>query len=267
MRKYFDSYLCEIAKTKKCYLIHCDLWGFKEFSTMYPENVINLGLAENMVVPFADGLAQNDSIVFVYDIANFILARNIENLRLLKNKVIFISGAAGFPYYTVGDGHYLTNDIALARAVDMEIFAPVDNNMLVYAVQYAINSEKSTYIRLGLDNCTEKVQETESQEKVIFTYGWLYHYLKKNIGQNYNIIALNKLSADKINNTVQQLGVKKYFIVEDHIHFGSVSSLCAFKHTAINFGVKSKFGVGSDIESVLKKANLHYTQILEILEK
>lgn len=84
MRYHFINTLSELIQdNKNIYLITGDL-GFSVFENCiesYPDQFINVGVAEQNMIGVASGLAKEGKIPFVYSIANFPIMRCLEQIR------------------------------------------------------------------------------------------------------------------------------------------------------------------------------------------
>ena len=84
MRNIFIKKLTEEAKkNKNIYLLTGDLGynSFEEFASMFPNQFINCGVAENNMVGISSGLALTGKKVFVYSIIPFLIFRSLEQIR------------------------------------------------------------------------------------------------------------------------------------------------------------------------------------------
>ena len=130
-----DTFAAELEKMMSedpsIILITGDL-GFGVFDSMrenFPNNFINVGVAEQNMTGIAAGLALEGFKIFTYSIANFSTLRCIEQIR---NDVAYhnlnvnvVSVGAGFSYGPLGMTHHATEDIAMMRSIpDMTIFSP-----------------------------------------------------------------------------------------------------------------------------------------------
>tara|TARA_B100001250_G_scaffold300104_1_gene261783 strand:- start:17598 stop:18524 length:927 start_codon:yes stop_codon:yes gene_type:complete len=112
-------------------LITGDL-GFGVFDSMrdnFPENFINVGVAEQNMTGVAAGLAKENFTVFTYSIANFSTLRCIEQIRndiaYHNLNVNIVSVGAGFSYGPLGMTHHATEDLAIMRSIpDITILSP-----------------------------------------------------------------------------------------------------------------------------------------------
>ena len=83
----------------------------------FPDNYINVGVAEQNMSGIAAGLAFEGRVVFTYSIANFPTLRCLEQIRNdicyhdLNVNIVCIG--AGFSYGALGMSHHATEDISI----------------------------------------------------------------------------------------------------------------------------------------------------------
>lgn len=123
MRNAFVETLCTLASAdKNMYLLTGDL-GFSvltKFWEAYPNNFINVGIAEQNMMAVAAGLALEGNQVFTYSMPNFCSMRCLEHVRNCvayhKANVKIVSVGAGMAYGTLGITHHATEDLSVMRA-------------------------------------------------------------------------------------------------------------------------------------------------------
>ena len=135
MRNTFANTFYEIAKTDpRLFLVVADISPVASaaaFQTEFPERFINVGVAEQVMVGVAAGLALRGCIPFAYTIGTFTIYRPFEMVRVdccyqnLPVKLVAIGG--GVTYSTLGGTHHTQEDIAVMSALpNMSIIAPCD---------------------------------------------------------------------------------------------------------------------------------------------
>ena len=107
-------FITKEAKTNKnLYLLTGDLgFGvFDEFSKEFPNQFVNVGVAEQNMTTIACGLALEKNKVFTYSIGNFSTLRCLEQIRndicYHDVDVTVITVGAGFSYGQLGISHLL----------------------------------------------------------------------------------------------------------------------------------------------------------------
>ena len=155
MRDTFIKILTELAEENpKIFLIAGDL-GFgvlTDFAKTYPDQFLNVGVAEQNMTGIATGLALEGRIVFTYSIANFPTLRCLEQIRNdacyheANVKIVAIGG--GFAYGALGMSHHATEDLAIMRSMPITVCSPGDLWETEQATSLLANTPGTCYLRL-----------------------------------------------------------------------------------------------------------------------
>jgi transketolase len=124
------------------------------FVNAFPEQIIEVGIAEQNLVGISAGLAASGKKVFAVSPACFLTARALEQI---KNDVCYsdrpvkvVGISAGVSYGALGSTHHSLHDFAALRAIhNIRIVAPADNLETREAVQAAVRLDKPIYLRFG----------------------------------------------------------------------------------------------------------------------
>ena len=127
------------------------------FGQKFPEQIIEVGIAEQNLVGVAAGLAAAGKKVFAVSPACFLTARALEQIKndvaYSDNPVNVIGISAGVSYGALGSTHHSLHDYAVLRAVNnIIIVAPADNFETAQAIQQAAALDKPVYLRFGKKN-------------------------------------------------------------------------------------------------------------------
>lgn len=153
----FGVLLPELAKEDKMIMVlSADMStpaGLDKFKSTFPDQFINLGIAEQNMIGVGAGLASEGYNVITEAQACFITMRCYEQIRqylgYMGNRQIVIGYASGFSLTYMGNTHYALEDIALMRTIpDMNVIAPCDALEAMKALEWAVSTQKSTYIRI-----------------------------------------------------------------------------------------------------------------------
>lgn len=135
------------------------LSGMDRFITAYPNNFLNVGIAEQNMIGIAAGLAMEGDCVFATTYASFIAVRSLEHVRQhlshLKCNVKIVGSSAGVVAAKSGVSHWATEDLAFTRVLpNLQVFSPADALETIKVMQYAASVDTPMYIRLsGGLNC------------------------------------------------------------------------------------------------------------------
>ncbi len=156
MRKSFISTLIQLAETdSNLYLLTADMgFGLVEpFATKFPNQYINVGVAEQNMIGVATGLALEGKKVFCYSIGNFPTMRCLEQIRndvcYHNLPVCIVSGGAGLWYGNLGMTHWAVEDIAVMRCLpNMAVVSPYDAEETSKTVEFIYQRKSPCYLRI-----------------------------------------------------------------------------------------------------------------------
>ena len=124
------------------------------FGQKLPEQIVEVGIAEQNLVGVSAGLASTGKKVFAVSPASFVTARSLEQIKNdvaysdIPVKVVGIS--AGVSYGALGSTHHSLHDFAVLQAINnLDIVAPADNFETREAIKAAVSHPKPIYIRFG----------------------------------------------------------------------------------------------------------------------
>jgi transketolase len=156
MRNAVVNRLFELARSDaRLMLITADL-GFgvlTDYAEKYPNQFLNVGVAEQNMTALATGMALEGHVVFTYSIANFPTLRCLEQVRNdvcyhdVPVKIVAIGG--GFSYGSLGMSHHATEDLAILRSLpNMVVTAPSDPWQAAHIVDALIEHPGPAYLRV-----------------------------------------------------------------------------------------------------------------------
>ncbi len=127
------------------------------FGQKFPQQIVEVGIAEQNLVGVASGLASMEKITFAVSPACFLTARALEQIKndvcYSDNPVNLIGISAGVSYGALGSTHHSLHDFAVLRAINnISILAPADNFETEQAIRFASSSNRPVYIRFGKKN-------------------------------------------------------------------------------------------------------------------
>lgn len=128
------------------------------FRKAYPARFVNTGVAEQIMIGMAAGMAAKGLRPFAYTIATFTLFRPYEFVRddlCYQNLPVTLVGiGGGVTYSTLGGTHHAQEDVAIACALpNMSVIAPCDPAETRAATGYLTSEARyvhgPVYLRLG----------------------------------------------------------------------------------------------------------------------
>jgi transketolase len=157
----FSSTLQELAATDRdIVVVTSDSRGSGKlvpFGQKFPDQIVEIGIAEQNLVGVSAGLASAGKKVFAVSPACFLTARALEQIKndvaYSDNPVKLIGISAGVSYGALGSTHHSLHDYAVLRAINnITIVAPADNYETREAIKRAAESAKPVYVRFGKKN-------------------------------------------------------------------------------------------------------------------
>lgn len=275
MRNTFAETLYQFAKKdKKISIVVADIspaGSMEKFRLKYPDRFINVGVAEQVMIGIAAGMAMKGMRSFAYTIATFALYRPFEMIRddvCYQNLPVTIVGmGSGSIYATLGGTHLTQEDISVARSLpNMNILAPCDPIELKECVKYCCTKNNSPmYLRIGksgepilTSGALEKFKFGKIRKMIngkdtcIMSYGPILGLAKQIIEENkkkislYNCHTLKPFDENRVKNIFKKY--RKIIILEDHSKIGGLASIVKelafdykFKGIIKEFNLKDEF--------------------------
>ncbi|MGO4497220.1 transketolase family protein [Paenibacillus sp. 2RAB27] len=141
------------------------------FAKAYPDQFVEVGIAEQNIVGISAGLAHSGKKPFVTSPACFLSMRSIEQIKVdvaysgTNVKLVGISG--GVSYGALGMSHHSVQDIAVARAIPgLSVILPADRHETKRMTEALVKHNGGVYIRIGR-NAVEDVYESHEYEFII----------------------------------------------------------------------------------------------------
>jgi len=124
------------------------------FAGAYPEQLVEVGIAEQNLVGVSAGLAASGKTVFAISPACFLAARALEQIKndiaYSDQPVTLVGISAGVSYGALGSTHHAIHDLAALRAIhNLTLVVPADNFETEHAVRHAARAPRPVYLRFG----------------------------------------------------------------------------------------------------------------------
>lgn len=157
-RQAICEVLMEKAESDKDIVVLCsDSRGsasLAPFAKAFPQQFVEMGIAEQNLVSVAAGLAKCGKKAFGVSPACFLSTRSYEQAKVdvaysnTNVKLIGISG--GISYGALGMSHHSAQDIAAMSAIPrMRVYLPSDRHQTKKLITALLEDEKPAYIRVG----------------------------------------------------------------------------------------------------------------------
>ena len=154
---FADTLLMEAKKDSRIIVVTSDSRGSGKlvpFGRELPEQLVEVGIAEQNLVGISAGLSASGKKVFAVSPASFLTARSLEQIKAdiaySDQPVCLVGISAGISYGQLGSTHHSIHDFAVMRCINnMSIVAPADNFEASEAIKQAVNYDHPLYIRYG----------------------------------------------------------------------------------------------------------------------
>jgi len=251
MRDAFVKALTELAeKDSSIFFITADLgFGvFDDFARKFPNQYLNIGVAEQNMVGVATGLGLDGRKVFSYSIANFATLRCLEQIRndaaYHEVNLTVVASGGGFTYGGLGMSHHATEDLGIMRSLPgittvapctaWETYEATKTLTLNHGVGY-LRIEKGGIQRPINNEIKYKLGESIQMRpgddlSIIVTGGIMEECLKASMelekkGVNARVISMHTIKPidiDAIKRSSKETG--HIVCVEEHNKYGGLSS-------------------------------------------
>ena len=298
----FSSTLLSLAKNDKdIIVVTSDSRGsgkLVEFGNELPNQIIEVGIAEQNLVGICAGLSAAGKKVFGVSPSSFLTARSLEQI---KNDVAYsnhpttlIGISAGISYGQLGATHHSIHDFAVLRAINnITIVSPADNFETKESIKSAINYKKPLFIRFGKKptlNIHSQNQNFEIGKAITVSKGSDVTFIA--IGETVQraVLASQFLKKDGISSTVVSMHTLKPFdektfinsiqnakvliTLEEHSINGGLGEKCASiisqKNIQISFkilGIPDEYMINGSQSDVLDYYDMHPEKISAIAKK
>ena len=298
----FADTLLELArKDKDIIVVTSDSRGsgkLTNFGQELPDQIIEVGIAEQNLVGICAGLSAVGKKVFGVSPSSFLTARSLEQIKndiaYSDHPVTLIGISAGVSYGQLGATHHSIHDIAVLRAINnINIVVPADNFETKEVIKSAVNFEHPLFIRFGKRPMTKLHDDghkfiigngiklkSGNDLAIIATGETVQRALKacellEKININCTLISMHTIKPfdeEVFLNSVSK--VKAVITIEEHSVSGGLGEKCASvmmqKNIHLPFkilGFPDEYMVNGSQKDVLDHYNMSAEKILEIAKK
>ena len=302
-RATFGIAALELAKKiENLMVLTCDVStsaGLDRYRKTLPDKYLDLGIAEQNMIGVAAGLSSEGYNVITTTFALFQTIRFCEqinvNIVYMNQKICMVGLASGLALGNLGFTHCCIEDIGVLRSIPgIKIISPADSLETVKALEAALKSDSSTYIRLtGSSNnpsvnkndynfeIGKSIKLLDGEDLTIFSAGATVF----NCVEASKILKNHSISAKVINmHTIKPIdkdaikeaceNSKLIVSVEEHNIFGGLGSaiseqmvLLKSHPKLLTIGVKDYYSKGGNYEFLKEKHGLSTDKIvMSVLE-
>lgn len=222
-----------------------------KFREEFPERFVNTGVAEQIMIGMAAGMALRGMRPFAYTIATFALYRPFEFIRddvCYQNLPVTIVGiGGGVTYSTLGATHHAMEDVAIASSIPgMTVISPADPLETELATEWcARQSQGPVYLRLGKAGEPKITAEAltpfepgkiryikKGEDVCILSYGPtvnkaldLSHRIENEQGKSVSVVSCHTIKPLDYDGISEALSThKKVIVLEEHVPHGGLGS-------------------------------------------
>lgn len=161
--------LCEHAARDRDIVVLCsDSRGsasMTRFAKEFPEQFVEVGIAEQNLVSISAGLASCGKKVFAASPACFLSTRSYEQAKVdcaYSNTNVTLMGiSGGVSYGALGMSHHSAQDIAAMSAIpNMRVYLPSDRHQSRWLVEELLKDNAPAYIRIGRNPVEDVYKES-----------------------------------------------------------------------------------------------------------
>lgn len=133
--------------------------GLTRLKEKYPDNILNVGIAEQNLIGVAAGLANEGFNIFATTYSSFLSLRSADQIKVclsyMNYPVKLIGLASGVSAGILGPTHMSIEDVALMRALpNITVISPADCLSVIKTFEALKKYNKPSYIRLSaVQNC------------------------------------------------------------------------------------------------------------------
>lgn len=255
-RQAICEVLMEQAKEDKDIVVLCsDSRGsasLAPFAKEFPEQFVEVGIAEQNLVGIGAGLAKCGKKVFAASPASFVSTRSYEQAKVdcaySNTNVTLIGISGGISYGALGMSHHSAQDIAAMSAIpNMRVYLPSDRFQTACLIRALLEDDKPAYIRVGRnpvediyteDNCPFTMDKatvvTEGEDVLIVACGEMVRpaidaaALLKEQGISAAVLDMYCVKPLDTEGLLKAAGkVKAVVTVEEHAPFGGLGSMAS----------------------------------------
>lgn len=262
--------------------------GLDRFRKKYPENYVEVGIAEQNLMSIAAGMASEGFDVFTSTFSPFQTLRCCEqikvNLGYMQHKVCFAGLASGVVLGKLGYTHCSIEDLAIIRSIpNITVLSPADCTETAKSILAALDHNQSVYIRLTGGSPSPKVYENDYEfeigKAITLTEGRDIALIATGSMVNVALNAADKLEEHSISATVINMHTLKpidreavidcckshklIISVEEHSIIGGLGSAIAEVKTTLKgappqlmLGINDTYSDAGDYEAILDRAGL-----------
>lgn len=248
MRDAFVERLIELAREDESIELLTGDLGFgvlRPFKNEFPDRFHNVGIAEQLLIEMATGMAMAGKKVICYSIGNFPVLRCLEQIRndaaYSGSNVKIVEVGGGYTYGQLGMSHNATEDMAVLLPIPgISIYTPSDKYEARLATELMLKQQGTTMLRLERPDARaihsgpiadykpgNMIKGLGGKGAAILSYGGI-SVITKEVAQEkgyafYSFPILKPLDEQAI--IVELSGYDRLVVIEEHSKRGGLGSI------------------------------------------
>ena len=229
-------------ENEKVVIINSDLMRSSRtlgFAETHPEKSFNMGIAEQQMVSFAAGLANEGFLPYCFTFGSFTSMRACEQVRTdvcyPALPVRFLANNAGYSAGTMGATHCALEDVGIMCSMgNMTVVEPGDPLQVAKILEASLTWEGPIYIRMGREAQTPIYSEdykyeigkaitvVDGDDGAFICSGSIVHFaleaskkLKEDLGANIRVIDMHTIKPIDIDTCVSAAKTGKIVCAQD----------------------------------------------------
>lgn len=288
MQNAYISKLMEIAEKDErvIHLLADSGTGYDEIFRMnMPDQILNVGIAEENLIGVSSGLATCGFIPFAFTAGAFLAYRAMEFIRddvCFQNLNVKIVGmGSGLSWSSLGPTHHTTEDISVLRVLpNLMILSPATPRQVSECVRVAYEHDGPVYIKIGMNREKEFYDNNyrmdsgsdiirEGKDMLIISTGSILEEvmisadLLADNGYSVKVINVCRIKPFDFSEILKCLkNFNQIYVVEEHNIYGGLASiLCENIATnglgikVIPIGLNDKFASGYGTHKKVREIN------------
>ena len=127
--------------------------GLLRFKKKFPEDIVEVSIAEQVLVSSAAGYALSGGKVIATTFAPFITMRAYEmirhNLGYMNSPVLLVGLAAGVAFGQLGYTHCCIEDVSIISSIPgIDIYSPIDAGLINIVLEEILRNNTPSYLRI-----------------------------------------------------------------------------------------------------------------------
>lgn len=268
--------------------------GLDKYKTLYPDNFLNTGIAEQNMIGTAAGLCNEGFKTVCVAQSCFLSMRSFEQIRqyagYMKSPIIFVGISGGFSLQYMGNTHYSLEDVALMRTIPgMNVIVPCDALEAVKAFEQSLETNSAVYLKLsGLPNLPvinpsdydfktcKGIKLVDGSDVLIIANGTMVSQALKAAKELSNVCVINMHTVKPLDTEIikENINGKKIVVtIEEGFINGGLGSAVTefvseqnFRTKVIRLGVSDFFPKPGSYPYLLQQSGLTAEQIVQTIK-